>query len=1559
MTKLNPIQESEFIENEFREYLKDTFSFSDQDYQKQFIKDLDNQSLYKGPFLNVTLPFVSTKSINELVEEGKISPLFKKFSNINFEQKLYKHQEEALDKICNGRNVVITTGTGSGKTESFLYPVLNTILREIEEGNNSQGIRAILLYPMNALVNDQIDRVRKILKSFPDIRYGFFTGETQEESTEKLREKLSELAGTEIPENEIISRKEIRDNPPHLLFTNYSMLEYLLIRPNDFKIFSSEYLKNWKFVILDEAHTYNGALGIEVSLLLRRLTGLCEKKPSFLLTSATLGKKDRDEKEIVEFAESLTSSKFTEDDIIFATRKQLDRNNIEYIVNPTIYSDIERNLENINEAKKILSNYVDVQGIELSEALYNFLIKDKNIYDLFDSLSVRNITFEQAFNLLRKNNFTSNKDLIALIHLINIARKDFKNLYDIKYHTFIRTLSGAFITLNPNKSMKLTPCYYLDHSRTFELGNCRYCNAPYIFGKEREGFLYQNTDIDIYENYGDNEYITVDYYLLADSIDESNTNMNKCEEYMLCGKCGFLYDPQNKNAKKCSCSESFKVKVYKINNTTSRNNILECPCCGHHSSNGIVRSVNLGKDEATAILAQILYKAIDDNKIEENHKFKLSFSSSSNQEQYLKTTNNYVKQFIAFSDSRQQASFFASFFEANHDRFLRKRLIWEVIKNNDYGDMRFDVLVSKLEKIISNGDLFPDSSISLNKQAWITALVELLNIDGSYSAEGLGLFYFTLDVNDILEEIGDENINYVFGKYKINRQDLFNIINVIFNVFRTSSAIDYSSAGLTPEEKKDKLGYRRFENYVKLKKAINNNSQNCTYKQDGNIKSLLPVRESQNNDIIDYIIRVFECDRETAVEVITTLFNVVGIDANLFEKSQNISDTVYQISSSKYILRNYKKEKFYQCNRCGKLTPYNVHNVCPSKECVGQLVECDPDLILKNNYYRKEYINKKIERINIKEHTAQLKVETAKEYQKEFKKKNINILSCSTTFEMGVDIGGLETVFMRNVPPTPANYVQRAGRAGRRDDSSAFVLTFCGNTSHDYTYFENPEKMITGEIKPPKFKITNEKIILRHLLATAFGMFFRKNSYYFKNLEHLVCEGGIEKFKEYLESKPQDLNDFINNKLLDKSTYNLYCDFKWLDRLKANGDYLDNFENSIIELIKQFETAKEDAKDRDDLEAANYYKEQIRKIKNEKVIQNLSKYNVIPKYGFPVDVVELQIWNEGKIDQKYDLSRDLSIAISEYAPESEVIVDKTKFTSRYITLPKTGNFTKYYYFTCSNCERENVSEINANLKKCRYCGVEHMEHVSDYFIVPIYGFKTGFTKESSTKKPKKTYAGSTSYIGDGKLDNNKLIIGKDEYITIETSSDDELLVMNKNPFYMCDLCGYTEIIKGVEGIISFPSEHLNYKGRKCSSDKITRISLGHKFKTDVAKITIKNLSNKAKALSLLYALLEGISQEFNIERKDIDGLVVSDKDDCYDLILYDNVPGGAGHVKRIVDEKSLRETFKLAYKKVDQNCCDEDSSCYNCLRNYNNQSYHRLLKRKLAKAALEDIFNNI
>lgn len=1561
MAKLNPIEESDYIEKEFREYLKDTFNFKDVDYKKQFFEELDKQSLYKGPYLNVSLPFVSTKSINELIEEGKISSLFRKLGSIKLNQKLYKHQEESLEKISNGRSVVITTGTGSGKTECFLYPVLNSILQDIEAGNNGPGIRALLLYPMNALVNDQIDRIRNILSEFSEIRYGFFTGETPEHPSDQLREHLSEVLGVQIPENEVLSREEIRNNPPHLLFTNYSMLEYLLIRPNDFKIFSPDYLKNWKFIILDEAHVYSGALGIEVSLLLRRLTGLSENKPQFLLTSATLGEKNRDEDDIIAFAKALTSSEFEKDDIIFSDRKQLDTSNIEYIIDPVIYSKLDSNLDNIEEIKNILNQYINIENMDISELIYDFLIKDRNLYDLYNFLSTKNLQFKEVMELLSLNNFKNDQELVALIHLINIARKNGKSLYDIKYHTFVRTLSGAYVTLRPEKKMKLSPCYYIDNFKAFELGNCRYCNAPYIFGKEINNHLFQNIDIDIYENYGENENVNVDYYLLSDGLDMEIVTESICEENILCAKCGFIYNFANINAKKCDCSDIYKLKVYKIKGSTSKNNIYECPCCGHHSNNGIVRSVNLGKDEATAILAQILYEAIDDNTSEkQNNNYHLTFGNDIKIEKKNKD-DKYVKQFIAFSDSRQQASFFASFFEANHNRFLRKKLIWDLIEKNDYNDLRFDTLVSKLELIIEEKDLFPDSSIDASKQAWITALTELLNVDGKYSAENLGLFYYSLDIDRILDQIDEKDVFDAFGKYNINKKDLANVINVLFNIFRTSMAIDYSSSGLTPEEKRNYLGYRKFDNYIKLQKEKSTRvlNESLAYNRDGNIKSFLPVLGTKNNFVIDYVMRSFKCSRDDALSISSQIFNTIGISGKLFSNSTKINDSVFQISSSKYILKNYKTSKFYQCNKCGLLTPFNVHNVCPSMECLGTLVECDPDEILKNNYYRKEYLTKKIERINIKEHTAQLRTETARKYQKAFKNKEINILSCSTTFEMGVDIGGLQTVFLRNVPPTPANYVQRAGRAGRRDDSSAFVLTFCGNTSHDYTYFDDPGKMISGKIKPPKFKVTNEKIILRHLLATAFGMFFRKNDKYFKNIDCLVCQGGIEKFKEYLSSKPEDLNNFINFKVLDEETYPKYGNFQWLNELYQNGDYLNHFEQSIIDLIDQFEKAKERSIEQDELEYANYYKCQIESLKKENVIQYLSKYNVIPKYGFPIDVVELQIWDDGKLNNKYDLSRDLSIAISEYAPDSEVIVDKEKYTSRYITLPKTQPFIKYYYFTCESCERDNVNVVKEKLNKCIYCGVENNEPVLHYFIEPIYGFKTGITKESSTKKPKKTYAGSTSYLGNGVSDGNKLMLGKDEYVIVETSSDDELLVMNKNPFFMCSECGYSKIIREKPGFLVFPEQHLNYRGMHCSNENLSPISLGHKFKTDVAKITIKFLNDKSKALSVLYAILEGISQEFNIERRDIDGIVIKNKADCYDLIIYDNVPGGAGHVKRIMSENMLVKTFYLALNKVKQNCCDEDSSCYNCLRNYNNQRYHRMLKRKFAIEVLEKIFANI
>ena len=560
---------------------------------------------------------------------------------------------------------------------------------------------------------------------------------------------------------------------------------------------------------------------------------------------------------------------------------------------------------------------------------------------------------------------------------------------------------------------------------------------------------------------------------------------------------------------------------------------------------------------------------------------------------------------------------------------------------------------------------------------------------------------------------------------------------------------------------------------------------------------------------------------------------------------------------------------------------------------------------------------------------------------------------------MGIDIGGLETVFMRNVPPTPANYVQRAGRAGRRKDSAAYILTYCDTGSHDYTYFSEPEKMISGVINPPYFNVLNKKIIVRHLMATSLGYFFRKNPEYFKSLDAFIIHGGgINEFNKYVQSKPADLNENINKKILPEPVYVNYKDFKWLDEMGGDDDKMSHFVESILEMMKEFESAKEEAKkkqDQGDEQASKnvtYYIRQISDLQKGEVIKYLSKYCVIPKYGFPVDVVDLQIYENGVPLDEYDLNRDLKVAISEYAPDSEIIVDGKKYTSKYITLKKQSEFPKNWFITCPTCKKTNIFLSKSDISECKYCGQTISTEVMEYYIEPINGFKSGITKESTRLKPKRSYAGEVSYVGNGKTDEKRLVLGN--ALGIETSSDDELLVMNKSGFYMCPVCGYSEIVKKGTKLLQILKQHKNFKQFDCSCSELNYLRLGHKFQTDVARFTIPYLRSDDKlgypqALSFLYAFLEGVSLALDIERNDIDGLLELNLEfQSYDILLYDNVPGGAGHVKRLLSREAIAKSLKTGLEKVSKECCDENTSCYNCLRNYYNQSYHNKLQRKLA-----------
>jgi hypothetical protein len=1542
---MNSIEKSEHIKRRYKEYLKSSFKFGSDKLQSMFEKQLENEDLFKGPYVALDMPFVRGKNINELMNENLICYSFSKLKGIDFDRPLYSHQEEALRHMESGRNAVITTGTGSGKTECFLYPILNTILREIENGNDSHGIRAIFLYPMNALINDQIDRVREMLVSCPEVTYGFFTGETRETESANYREKYESENGVHIPQNELVSREEMRKNPPHLLFTNYSMLEYILLRPNDYSMFNQERLDNWKYVVLDEAHTYYGSLGIEISMLLRRLTGVAKKKPQFILTSATLGEKGKSENEIVKFAHKLTASDYTENDIIFSKRYTMDKSILKYSVKGEDYSKILDNLNNMETVGKVLEAYNVPYTGDVESCIYDLLIGDVNVYSLYELLKEKCKSFAEISTEFIGR--VSEGQLVALIDLINKASRNGVELFTLKYHSFVRPLVGAYVSLGTEPQLSLTKTNVIDEMKAFEIGNCKYCNSPYIIGRIQHSsetdldYLLQNKEVDIYENYGENAYARLDYFLLDNLINEEEVEKDTLKKCILCSKCGCITDKENLNAKICECGEKYHRFIYKVekgknDKIETTNNIRQCPCCGHGSASGIVASLNLGKDMGTALIAEFLLEAMEDGKTETTVTKKISLKA---REKEVVSKDKYVKQFLSFSDSRQQASFAAAFFDATYTRTLQKRLIWDVIEKNNYRDISVDEMAAILTSVIKERQLFADG-LNAHKNAWSAILVSLLKVDGSYDGEGLGLYYFDLDLRDIMNQIEESDVNQEFGKYSITKKDLETMMQVVLGVFKITPAISYAKATLTPKEKMDMLEYRRFDNYVMY---------NCPGTIKG-VRSFLPVK-SKDNMVVRYVQKAVGCGVDKAKEILDIIFNSLAVEGNLLKKHD--LREAYQIDVSKYIIKNYKTSKYYKCSKCGRLTPYNVHNVCVQDNCDGILTETNPDEDLVANYYRNQYKSKKIEKVVIEEHTAQIDRKKAKEYQQEFKKGNINILSCSTTFEMGIDLGRLETVFMRNVPPSPANYVQRAGRAGRRKGSSAYILTYCGVGSHDYTYFCEPEKMISGIIQPPYFDVANNKIIKRHLMASCLGYFFRKKPEYCANLDKLVFGNGVEDFKNYVLSHPKDLSDYINDKVLPEEKYKEYHNFKWFDNMHGNDEKLENFVDTVKSIVNEYEKGKKEALQEENYKEADYYTRQISAIHKMRVIDSLSKYCVIPKYGFPVDVVSLQTYDDGKLEYDKDLSRDLKIAISEYAPDSEVIVNKKKYTSKYVTLPKSGEFPRHYFKLCPKCRRINVFLTRGNDDECRYCGENICDKQMEYYIEPVNGFKTGVTKESTRMKPKRSYASEVSYIGGGSKDERHLEMGNG--IIVETSVNDELLVVNKSVFYMCNECGYAEIPKISTGVPNLKKSHRNYRRYECSSEELVRTRLGHNFQTDVARLTIPSLEVHGKedyavALSFLYALLEGISIALQIERKDIDGLLEFNSEcSSYDVLIYDNVPGGAGHVKRLVNENDVVNSLKCAYDKVAKKCCDENTSCYNCLRNYYNQSYHSKLQRKYAK----------
>jgi hypothetical protein len=669
-------------------------------------------------------------------------------------------------------------------------------------------------------------------------------------------------------------------------------------------------------------------------------------------------------------------------------------------------------------------------------------------------------------------------------------------------------------------------------------------------------------------------------------------------------------------------------------------------------------------------------------------------------------------------------------------------------------------------------------------------------------------------------------------------------------------------------------------------------------------------------------------------------------------------------------------ESVYRCNRCRSLSHTNVRGICPAYRCDGTLEPIDAAAPgWAQNHYRHLYQVLEPIPLSAEEHTAQWTSPAAAAIQEKFVRGELNALSCSTTFELGVDVGELQAVLMRNVPPTTANYVQRAGRAGRRTDSAAFALTYA-----------HPERIVAGRIRPPAVVVTNEKIVRRHTHSVLFAAFFRwavrERDRQFRNVGAFFAPDepgptGPDLLREYVKARPpqvrQALQRIVPDSLQDELSI---ADWGWLPNLwNDEGDgILDRAIQEVTSDLTLLHQLEEEAAAERNYGRSQHFQRVARTVRGRNLLGFLGSRNVLPKYGFPTDVVELRT-NHLPVAQagRIELQRDLRIAISEYAPGGEVVAAKHIWVSGGLNKRPDRDWPTFYYAVCPECHRFHRSATPID-GPCS-CGGNLFGWPKLYgeFIIPEFGFIVADSpRPSGEARPQRLYS-SRVYFAEYAAPEGKessepqpepLLSSAQVQIWKHYSRYGKLALVNSGPqnrgFRICYTCGFAKPAPEQPTGRRQRTSHTHDNprtGKKCRGKLYTR-HLGHEFITDVLELRFQGLLASTIDyelwLSVLYALLEGASETLGIRRDDLDGTLYRYSAGIAPaVVLYDNVPGGAGHVRRISDE--MEDVFVAAWERVDGCECGEETSCYECLRNFRNQPYHDLLRRGLARDFLSSL----
>jgi Helicase conserved C-terminal domain/Domain of unknown function (DUF1998) len=949
----------------------------------------------------------------------------------------------------------------------------------------------------------------------------------------------------------------------------------------------------------------------------------------------------------------------------------------------------------------------------------------------------------------------------------------------------------------------------------------------------------------------------------------------------------------------------------------------QCATCGHRGQDP-VREVIHGGDGPNAVIATGLFERIEEDK----------------------------RKILAFADSRQEAAYFAWYLDDTYQNVLRRSFLYRTLLTHwdrEHEPLSLADLADGYRRRCASERLVEEAE-SLREQrrrAWGDVYREFLTEETRLSLAGVGLIRWSMQWPSAFEPPAV----LLKEPWSLGREDALVLTFLLLNHFRRDRAVeldthdeadlDWSSLELFGSQRIVRLG------------PPGGQSQLVSWNGPRGWRTQFLAKILRRNGV----------ERERALDVAEkSLRSIWEHIVRFCETQTSQSQLLQRVSDGRRLNPNWWRvapigddDKVYRCDTCNRVEGVTFRHICLRLGCDGRLVPIASSG-MSDNHYRTLYQGELHKKLVVEEHTAQLTTERSREIQRDFQEGRIHVLSCSTTFELGVDLGNLNTVFLRNVPPEPFNYVQRVGRAGRRAGSPGFAVTYCRRGPHDLYHFADPARLLSGRTKPPAISLQNERVAERHLAAVVLSEFFRQNEERFDEVQHLIEDWSAP-------SPASTVNAFVGDsrQRLEKDFRAIFPpqlakklgvdDGSWMDRVSGQKSHLADAEAEVVSdfrLAEQLETRSRDA---GQYSEAKWAQRRKATIAEEDGLSFLSRKAVIPKYGFPVDVVELDTQRTGT-SQGYDvnLARDLTIAIGEFAPTATLVAGKREWQSYGLKKVPEREWERKKYRVC---HRHNLMVVWNEGENAQPLPCGDVEPERSY-VIPKFGFVTSAANppKPPARRPTRLFTTRPYFLHAAGAERGEISIdGKmGALATIRKAIPGRLAVLSEGrrarQFYICSACG--------AGFVERKTKHKTSWNSDCTGT-LARVSLGHEFVTDVVQVEFHLPPAPEDAqgdysglgLGIATALLECMAEVVDVPSVDLNvtiGRAGSARLPV--IVLYDAVPGGAGLVAHIEDADVFRKSLEAEYRRVEGGCeCGEDTSCYGCLRSYRNQFAHTQLKR--------------